>query len=146
MVDGLESEVECHELDDWAKSVETSSDADSGETSLCDWSVPDPLASVLVVHSLANLVRSIILSDFFTHEEHALISFDFITHGGVNRLSNSHFFVKGARTVELPVGNLTIDKNSLKHRWLGQSRTRFLCEHFGYGLSKLLNYYHIIRF
>jgi len=94
VVNGLEGEVESHELDDWAESVEASANTDTSETGFSNWSVPDSLASVLVKHSFGDLVCSVVLCDLLTHEEHALVSLNFVTHGGINRISNGHFFIK----------------------------------------------------
>ena len=69
VIDGLQGEVEGHELDDGAEAFETCTDGNTREASLSDWSVPDSIAAISIPHALGDFVSSVVLCDFFADQE-----------------------------------------------------------------------------
>ena len=93
VVNRLQSEVEGHEFDDRTQAFETSTDGDTREACLSDWSVPDTITAISIPHALRDLVSSVVLSNFFTDQENTWVSFDLIAHCTVNRLSHRHLVI-----------------------------------------------------
>lgn len=73
VVNSLQREVHCHELNHWFQTHGRSSDPDASEPSLGDRSINDSLCPVLVDKSLGYFVSSVVLTNFLAHEENILI-------------------------------------------------------------------------
>lgn len=107
LIDGLHGEVEGHEFANGLHSsaTEGSSDGHTGETHLGNWSVDDSVFSVLEQESIVaenkrsylaketsrNLIGTIILGDFLADQNDAFISFHFLVHRHVERISHEHY-------------------------------------------------------
>ena len=97
MVDRLQGEVEGHELDDGAEAFETSTDGDTSEASLSDWSVPDALRAIFVPHALGHFVGAVVLGDLFANQENPFVTLDLVTHSSVDGVTDSHLVVGDRR-------------------------------------------------
>ena len=81
MVNGLHGEVPSHEFDDWAETEQASANANTCETGLSDGGVDNAIWAELVKHTLADLVRALVLTDLLAHEEHIWVTSHFVRHG-----------------------------------------------------------------
>ena len=93
MVDGLEGEVPCHELNNGSESFEAGTDGETGEAGLRDGRIDDAVGTVAVPHAFGNFVGTIILGDFLTDEENVGVTLNFVAHGGVDCLTHCHLLV-----------------------------------------------------
>jgi len=100
MVNSLEGKVPGHEFNDRAEACKTSTNSDSSETGFGNRSVDNAFVTVSVPHTLRNFVGSVVLSNLFTNEEDLLVTLDFVAHGRVDRLTNSHLLSSRAARVE----------------------------------------------
>jgi len=110
MVDSLESEVECHELDDGAEAMKTGTDGDTSETSLSNGSVYNTPIAVFVPHTLRHLICAIVLGDLLTNEENVLVALDLFGHRGVDGLTHSHLLVENGRSDKSPGGEHLLEE------------------------------------
>jgi hypothetical protein len=72
-VDGQQREVPGHELDDRSKTDHCCSDADAGEPELGDRRIDDAHRAKFVEQSLRDLVGSVVLRDFLSHQEDTVV-------------------------------------------------------------------------
>lgn len=91
MIDGLHSEVDCHELDDWGEAHQCRSTAKAGEPTLSDGGVPESVGAMLVDEPLRDLVGSVIVGDFLPYDEDVRVSGELLVESLVESLSIGQF-------------------------------------------------------
>ena len=74
VVDGLESEVNGHELYDGGEAHKRGSTRQPCKSAFSDGGVPESLGAVLVDESLRDLVGSVVVGDLFSNDEDVGIS------------------------------------------------------------------------
>jgi hypothetical protein len=70
MINGLQGEVPSHELDNGFEPIGGSAHPNACETNLSDGRIDNSIGSILVEQPFGYFVGSIVLSNFFTHEEY----------------------------------------------------------------------------
>ena len=74
VINGLEREVEGHELANGTKTTHGSTNGETSETHLSNRGVDHTLGTILLPETLGNLVGTIVLSDLLTEKENSLIT------------------------------------------------------------------------
>jgi len=92
LIDGLHGEIESHELADWLHAATTKSGSDShtSEAHFGNWSVNDSVLAVLSEKAAGDLVCAIVLGDFLADQNDSFISFHFLIHRHVERITHEH--------------------------------------------------------
>lgn len=88
VVDGLQRKVHGHELDDRREAHQRSPAADSSEAGLGDGRVPQALRTPLVDEPLRDLVGSVVVGHFLTHDEYFIASGELLVERLVQSLTD----------------------------------------------------------
>lgn len=78
-----------------AQSSQASTDSHSSKAHFCDGSVDDAPRSVLLVQSSGDLVCTVVLCDFLSHQQYPLISLELLVQGSVESITNSDLSIHG---------------------------------------------------
>ncbi|VEU45051.1 unnamed protein product [Pseudo-nitzschia multistriata] len=90
VVDSLHTEIDGHEFDDRSEVLQGGSDCHPCESGLCDGCVDDTLFSVLLVKALGDLVGTLVLGDFLSHDEDGFVALHFFVESLIDSLADRH--------------------------------------------------------
>src|SRR5215207_2924355 len=87
LIERKKREVPRHELDDRTKPNHRGPDTNARKSELGDRSIDDAHRAEFVEQSLRNLVRSVVLRDFLSHQEYAIVTHELFTKRLVQRVA-----------------------------------------------------------
>ena len=90
-VEREQSEVPGHELDDWPEANHRCTDANPSEAELGNRSIDDAHRPELVEQSLRHFVGAVVLRDFLSHEEDAVVALQLLAKRLGQRVTVSEY-------------------------------------------------------
>ena len=90
VVNALHGKVERHKLADWLEAAKPGANSKPSKAHFCDWGVDDAALAVFLQKPAGDLVCAMVLANFLTHQDDALVLLHHLVNAHVQRITDGH--------------------------------------------------------